>query len=255
MYKALCGLVLLAPVALAACGKGVGIAGAPDSLRYTVRSVEKSDGECRSTDSSHTPAPCVKVSITWPQLADSAGGAGEAQRFVRRLASASFRNGDDKGSPDSVAAEAIAAHQEMRTKHSAYDVPWTAERQITVACNEPGHFGVKVYTHQFTGGLHAMSATRFANFDMQTGKHWGLKDLIVAGQEHEFKEATLAAYRKTRKLPQIKIDVDSFPEPASVLACGDSVVLQYEMLTMGPHRLMGSSFAVKRADLKGIVQP
>src|SRR4051812_46595814 len=88
MYRALCALALLAPVALAACGKRVGPASAPDSLRYTVRSVEKSDGECRSTDSTRAPSPCVKVSITWPQLADSTGGPGEAERFVHRLASA-----------------------------------------------------------------------------------------------------------------------------------------------------------------------
>ena len=255
MCNALRALALLAPVALAACGNGNGVAAAPDSLRYTVQSVAKSDGECRSTDSTHTPSPCVKVSITWPQLADSTGGPGEAERFIHRLASASFKNGDDRGSPDSVAVEAIAGHREMRAKHPKYDVPWTAERQISVACNERGHFGVKVYTHQFTGGLHAMSATRFANFDTKTGKHWGLKELIAAGQERAFKESTLAAYQRIRNLPPIKIDPDSFAEPSSVLACGDSLVLQYDLVILGPHRLVANSFAVKRADLKGIVQP
>jgi hypothetical protein len=254
MSKALRGLALLAPVALAACGKGGVFASAPDSLRYEMRSVEKSDGECRSTDSLHTPSPCVKVAISWPQLADSTGTIGEVQRFIRRLASASFKNGDDKGSPDSVVAEVLAGHAEMKTKHGTYDVPWTTERQITVACNEPGRLGVKVYTNQFTGGSHAASATRFMNVDTKTGKRWGLTELVVPGKEVALKEAMLSAFQKTKSVP-VKIPLDSFPEPASVLACGDSLVMQYDLVLMGPHQMIGNAIVVKRADLEGIVRP
>jgi hypothetical protein len=134
-------------------------------------------------------------------------------------------------------------------------VPWTAERKVTVACNEPGHFGLEVYSNQFTGGQHAAAATRFTNFDTKTGKRWGLAELLIPGQERAFKEATLAAYQKTKNVPQLKMPLDSFPEPTSVLACGDSLVLQYDLVAMGPHTMIGSTVAVKRAALKGVVQP
>lgn len=254
MSKALRGLALLAPVALVACGRGGALASAPDSLRYEMRHVEKSDGECRATDSLRTPSPCVKIAIDWPELADSNGTAGEAQRYIRRLAAASFKNGEDKGSPDSVIAEVLAGHAEMKTKHGGYDVPWTAERKVTVACNEPGRFGVKVFTNQFTGGTHAASATRFLNFDTKTGKRWGLPELVVPGQERALKEALLAAFQKGKSVP-VKVSLDSFPEPASVLACGDSLVMQFDLVLMGPHQTVGNAVVVKRADLKGIVQP
>jgi hypothetical protein len=254
MSKALRGLALLAPVALVACGKGGVFASTPDSLRYEMRSVEKSDGECRSTDSLRTPSPCVKVAISWPQLADSTGSAGEAQRFIRRLAAASFKNGADKGSPDSVVAEVLAGHTEMKTKHGTYDEPWTTERQITVACNEPGRLGVKVYTNQFTGGSHAASATRYTNFDTKTGKRSGLPELVIPGKELALKEAMLSAFQKTKRVP-VKIPLDSFPEPASVLACGDSLVMQYDLVLMGPHQMIGNAIVVKRTDLEGIVRP
>lgn len=253
MSKALRSLALLAPVALAACGKGGVFASTPDTLRYEMRNVDKSDGECRATDSLRTPSPCVKVAISWPQLADTTGTAVEAQGFIRRLAAASFKNGEDKGSPDSVIAEVLAGHAEMKTKHGAYDVPWTTERQITVACNEPGRFAVKVYTSQFTGGSHAASATRFMNFDTKTGKRWGLPDLVIPGQERALKEAMLAAFQKTKSVP-VKVSLDSFPEPASVLACGDSLVMQYDLVLMGPHQIIGNGIAVKRTDLEGIVR-
>jgi len=254
MSKALRDLALFAPVALVACGKGGVFASTSDTLRYEMRNVEKADGECRSADSLRTPAPCVKVVISWPQLADSTGTAGEAQRFIRRLAAASFKNGDDKGSPDSVVAEVLAGHAEMKTKHGAYDVPWTTERRITVACNEPGRLGVKVYTNQFTGGTHPASATRFTNFDTKTGKRWGLPELVIPGKELALKEAMLSALQKTKRVP-VKIPLDSFPAPASVLACGDSLVMQYDLVLMGPHQVIGNALVVKRADLAGIVRP
>jgi hypothetical protein len=257
MFKALRSLALLAPVALAACGGGGVFAGTPDSLAYTMQTIEKTDGECRSADSTRTPVPCVTLAIAWPQLADTAGVHGEVQRFVRRLAAASFKNGDDKGSPDSVAAEALAGHAEMRTKHPGYDVPWIAERRITVACNEPGRFGVKVVSNQSTGGLHPASATRFANFDTKTGKRLGLPELVAAGQERAFKESLVAIVERQQRspeTPQLELDVDSFPMPASMLVCGDSLFAQFDVLQFGPHSRADRIVAVKRTDLKGVTQ-
>jgi len=43
--------------------------------------------------------------------------------------------------------------------------------------------------------------------------------------------------------------------PASVLACGDSLLVQYDVLTVGPHRLIDKVLSVKRDSLRGLVQP
>ena len=255
MLKRIRGVAVLGPLALVACGRGGSVAVKADTLQYAVKHVTKSDGECRSTDSLKTPSPCVKLDITWPELSDATPGGEAARQFIRRLASASFRDGADKGSPDSVAAEALAGHAEMRQKHAGYNVPWTMERQVTVACNEPGRFGVKVYSNQFTGGLHAASATRYANFDTRTGKRWNVAELVPAGQERGFKEKMLHALQKDRTVEQIKVDIDSFPMPTSVLACGDSVLVHYDLLNLGPHRMTDKVLTVKRDSLKGVIQP
>ena len=249
------GAVLLLPLVLAACGRDGARGTTPDTLRYAVQHVAKSEGECRSTDSLKTPSPCVKVDISWPDLSDRTPVADAARQFIRRLASASFRDGSEKASPDSVAAEAVAGHAEMRTKHAGYSVPWSLEREVSVACNESGRFGVKVYTNQFTGGSHAASATRYANFDTRTGKRRGPAELLVPGQERGFKEAMLKVLQRDRAAAQVKLDVDSFPMPASVLACGDSLLVQYDVLTVGPHRLIDKVLSVKRDSLRGLVQP
>jgi len=246
---------LLLPAVLAACGRPGARGGSPDTLSYAVREVAKAEGECRSTDSVKTSSPCVKLDIRWPELSDRTPAGDAARQFIRRLASASFRDGSDKGSPDSVAAEALAGHAEMQAKHAGYSVPWTLEREVTVACNEPGRFGVKVYTNQFTGGSHAASATRYANFDTRTAKRWGPAELLVPGQEHAFKEAMIKVLQRDRAVAQVKVDVDSFPMPASVLACGDSLLLQYDVVTIGPHRLMDKVLTVRRDSLRGLVQP
>jgi hypothetical protein len=258
MVKAPRGLLLLAPLALAACGGSGALGTKPDTLRYAMRNVAKSDGECRSADSLRTPAPCVSFDVSWPEVTDSTPAALAARQFIDRLAAASFHDGADRGSADSAAAEGIAAHADMRTKHAGYDVPWLMHREITVACNRPGTFAVRVHTNQFTGGTHGSEATRFWSFDTRTGKRLGLADLVAKGQERAFKESMVAVVEKRERrpeTPQLKLDVDSFPMPASLLACGDSLFVQYDVLKFGPHQKANEIVAVKRDSIKGLATP
>jgi uncharacterized protein YhfF len=107
------------------------------------------------------------------------------------------------------------------------------------------------------GGSHPTSATRYANFDTRTGERVELQDLVVEGKERAMKEAAIAVYAKRKDVTSVgdvKISPDSFPEPKSALVCGDSLLLQYDVLALGPHRMIGSEIAVPRTALKGILR-
>ena len=259
MPKHLRGAAVLAPLVLAACGSsGLLGGGAPDTLAYAMKDASQQAGECRSADSARTPVPCVQVNLIWPDITDTSRGARAAKGFVERVARASFTNGNDATSTDSVVAEVVALHAMMTKSHKdGYKVGWLAERKVSVACNEPGRFGVKVFSNQFMGGSHATSATRYANFDTRTGERVELQDLVVKGKERAMKEAAIAVYAKRKDVTSVgdvKISPDSFPEPKSALVCGDSLLLQYDVLALGPHRMIGSEIAVPRTALKGILR-
>jgi hypothetical protein len=253
------GAAFLAPFVLAACGSsGLGAGAAPDTLAYAMKDASQHTGECRSADSTRAPVPCVQVNLIWPDITDTSRGGRAAKGFVERVVRSSFANGSDATSTDSVVTEVTALHAMMTKSHKdGYKVGWLAERKVTVACNERGRFGVKVFSNQFMGGSHPTSATRYANFDTRTGAGIGLEDVIVQGKERAMKEAAIAAYA-TRKdvgaVADVKISPDSFPEATSALICGDSLVLQYDVVALGPHRMIGSEIVVPTTALKGILR-
>jgi len=259
MPKHLRGAAVLAPLVLAACGSsGLGGGRAPDTLAYAMKDASQGTGECRSADSARTPVPCVQVNLIWPDITDTSRGARAVKGFVERVVRSSFSNGNDATSTDSVVTEVTALHAMMTKSHKdGYKLGWLAERKVTVACNEPGRFGVKVFSNQFMGGSHPTSATRYANFDTRTGERIDLGDLVAKGKELALKEAALAAYAKRKDVAsvgEVNITPDNFPEPKSALACGDSLVLQYDVLALGPHRMIGSEIAVPKTALKGILR-
>jgi hypothetical protein len=259
MPKHLRGAAVLAPLVLAACGSsGLGGGSAPDTLAYAMKDASRGTGECRSADSARTPVPCVQVNLIWPDISDTSRGAQAAKGFVERVVRSSFSNGNDATSTDSVVNEVVALHALMTKSHKdGYKVGWLAERKVTVACNERGRFGVKVFSNQFMGGSHPTSATRYATFDTRTGERLELDDLIAKGKERALKEAAIAAYAKRKDVAsvgEVKIGPDEFPEPKSALACGDSLLLQYDVVALGPHRMIGSEIVVPKTALKGVLR-
>jgi hypothetical protein len=248
----------LALAALVACGTSSSSGPKPDTLRFAMKDASRQVGECRTSDSAKTPVPCVRVNLLWPEIADTGTGARAPKDFVERLVRSSFANGRDARSTDSVVSEIVTLHALMTRNHKqGYRVPWLAERKVTVACNEPGRFGIKVFSNQFMGGSHATSATRYANFDTRTGQPIGLADVIRPGKEAALKEAAMTAYAKRRdvgSVADVKLKPEEFPDARSALVCGDSLVLQYDVLALGPHRMIGSEISVSEDALKGIVR-
>lgn len=259
MSKRIRGVAVLLSVIAAACGKSGPFAGPrPDTLHYAMKDASKGTGECRSTDSAKTPTPCVRVNLIWPEITDSTVGARMAKEFIARLIRSSFTNGNDVRTADSVVTEVVALHDMMTKSHKeGYDVPWLAERKVSVACNEPGRFGIRLFSNQFLGGTHATAATRYANFDTRTGQAFGLEQVVAKEKSRALKEAAMATYSKRQGVAgvaDLKLNPDSFPEPRSALVCGDSLVLQYDVLTFGPHRSIGTEIVVAKDALKGIVR-
>ena len=251
---------LLLVLVLAACGgrSGVLAGRAPDTVAYSMKDASRSEGSCRSVDSAKTPMPCLQVTLQWPEVADSSAGVRPAKEFIERLVHSSFKNGQDAKTTDSVVTEISALRALMTQSHKqGYDVPWLAERKVTVACNEPGRFGIRLVSNQFLGGTHAMSATRYANFDTRTGKSVALEEVLAPGKMRALKEAAMAAYSRRQgvnSVADLKLEPDSFPAPRSVLACGDSLVLQYDVLAFGPHRSIDVEIAVDKASAAGLLR-
>jgi hypothetical protein len=48
------------------------------------------------------------------------------------------------------------------------------------------------------------------------------------------------------------MNLDSFPMPASMLVCGDSLLVQYDAIVIGPHQMMDKVLRVRRDSVKGL---
>jgi hypothetical protein len=253
---------LAAPVlALAACGGDTPSARTPanpaDTLAYTMRAVQKESGTCRASATDSTTVPCLKVDIAWPELEGDSARAGEARAFIHRLVAASFQNGTDLGTPDSVLGEMLTVHALMGTAHKGgYNTPWLLERKVDVVCNEPRALGIRVVSRQRTGGPHALTATRYAQFDAVTGAPLGLGDLVRKGKDDELRRAAAAAWKRQKQeqkaLGTAKVNPDSFPMPRTAIACGDSLLLQYDVIQMGPHSVRDAQVVLGAEALKGL---
>ena len=248
-------LVALLPplLLLAACSRPPRAVGGADTVQYTMREAARTEGTCRlPPPDTTTSAPCVSATVRWPEIDPRDSVLAEARSFLRRVASSSFRTGDDLGSPDSAVQAVVGEREAMFKDHKSYDVAWKLLRTVEVACNEPGHFGVRITSTQRTIDPHEITRTRFAGFDTRTGAPIGLEALLLPGTEARFRATTARAYETSRRgaSGQVLVNPDSFPAPRSVLACGDSLVLQYDVIQLGPHRVLGAEFAIKR-DLVG----
>lgn len=262
MSKVLHAALAIPTVLLAACGGAAPreAANPADTVAYAMRSVQDvSATRCRTSVTDSTMVPCVKVDITWPELAGDSARVGQAAQFIRRLVSSSFENGADLGTPDSVRSYISTVYRMMQEAHKGgYATPWLLERHVTVACNDPRTFGIKVVSRQNTGQPHTVSATRYANFDATTGAALGITDYLKDGKEAAFRRTAAKAYQTAKDAQQslgsAKVDVDSFPMPQTVLACGDSLVLQYDAIQMGPHRVLDAAVVLRREELKGLLR-
>jgi hypothetical protein len=206
-------------------------------------------GECRlPPPDSTTAAPCVTAVVRWPDIDPRDSVLADARSFLRRVASASFRTGDDLGSPDSAVRAVVGERAAMFKDHAGYDVAWKVERTVEVACNEPGRFGARISSSQRTIDPHEITRVRYTSFDTRTGAPIGLETLLMPGRDAAFRAATARAYEASRRGASgtVLVNPDSFPMPRSVLVCGDSLALQYDVIQLGPHRVMGAVFAIKR---------
>jgi hypothetical protein len=262
MSKVLHGALAIPIILLAACDAAAPrIAADPaDTVAYAMQSVrDVSERECRTSVTDSTKVPCVKVDITWPELTGDSARVGQARQFIRRLVSASFEDGSDLGTPDSVRGYIASVYRLMQESHKGgYATPWLLERHVTVACNDPRSFGIRLVSRQNTGQPHTVAATRYANFDARTGAALGLADYLKDGKEPAFRRTAARAYQASKdqkgSLGSAKVNIDSFPMPETVLACGDSLVLQYDAILMGPHRVLDAAVVLRRDELKGLLR-
>lgn len=241
--------LLLPSLLLAACSRPPRAVDSADTVQYTMRESIKTVGDCRlPPPDSTTAAPCVAATVRWPDVDPRDSVLAEARKFLRRVASSSFRTGDDLGSPDSAVQAVVGEREAMFKDHKGYNVAWKLARTVDVVCNEPGHFGVRITSTQRTIDPHEISRTRFAGFDTRTGAPIGLESLLRPGTQEQFRASTARAYEASRRGASgtVLVNPDSFPLPRSLLACGDSLVLQYDVIQLGPHRVMGAEFALKR---------
>ncbi|HEX6630593.1 MAG TPA: DUF3298 domain-containing protein [Gemmatimonadaceae bacterium] len=238
----------------------------PDTLRYTMHTVRRAEGDCRRPDADSAAVPCVAVELTYPLLDSTTATplADSVRAHVRRTAFTQFD--DSVAAPDGETAAAAfvaayrAAHREMPGRQQL----WSRVERVSVACNGPDVVGLRAEGDQYTGGAHPISFAFLASFDARTAERLRASTFFLPDSLPAVTAAAERAFRREREIPPAQSLADAgfiffeggrFTLPGEMLVCPDSVTFHFNPYDVGPYVLGPTTFALPMTEVAGWLRP
>ena len=189
-------------MSVAACApSGDGSAGrhkAAPPIRFDSIGIASTEGDCANADSA-----CARVNILYP-LAESETHHVAADAIHQTVAEWLLgRPGDDtrSASPDTVAAQFIAAFLDFRRANPTRTPRWTLTRAVRVVVDTLGVVTLHGVQEDYEGGAHGMTNTFWASFALATGKRVDVNDLVAPADTGRFRAIVEREFRKRREFP------------------------------------------------------
>ncbi len=218
-----------------------------DSLSHTMKTVEKSDGNCDEQ--------CARVVVSWP---DFTGPAAEALNAwtIQSVASPLFTDGATT-SPEEFAASFLA---EWRRGEPDASMGWELERNVGIYWQSEKVIVLSAWEFSFTGGAHPSSSLSFASFDVASGRQLALSDVLVDGAEAQLVPLVKAALEAHLGAPlsEAGLDIpdDGNPPLAQNWAINaEGLTFFYNPYEIGPYVIGAPDAAISREQLDGLIRP
>lgn len=184
----------LLAASLAGCGRRAG----PPRVSYVLHHSIKTYGDC-----THGREQCTRITLGWPVIAaaPTPAGADSINAFVRAALCQPYDGGAPLASEDSVTAGFIEAYREfVASTAGAPATAWQFERRIEPLGDTLGVASLAVTETGFLGGAHPNSTTRFANFDVRTGRMLTRSDLLLDSGREQLDRIGERSFRRVRHL-------------------------------------------------------
>ena len=237
------GLLLL-PACTASNGRGA----ETDTLAWRVDSLVRVMPEC-AADSIR---PCAEVRLEWVVVTDSTAVADSVATEVERMILSSAGEGEFV-SRDSMVASLFAGLRDFQRHYPDAPGGWFDQRTISVACNTPDAFVLRLDLVNFFGGAHPNSATVFASFDPRTGSRldWRGADLarLQAVAERHFRAARELPDSGSLNAEGWQFAGDRFTLASQGMRCNGDVTLMYNPYEVGPYVLGATEFTIPATEL------
>lgn len=222
-----------------------------DTLRHTLATVTRNEGDCRDSPADEEELPCVSVEISYP---DVNGGPSQAladsvRAFVLEVttAPAGVYEEGTRSAPSADSAAALFVDGYMRVEEdmpSDFPRPWLLQREVRVVCNTPEFVSLRADESSYTGGAHGMTTARLASFDPTTGRRLRLSDWVsdsamaLAAGEKAFREQRDIPDNQSYERAGFNVFADSgFAFNDNVMRCGDMITFHYDPYEIGPYAI------------------
>ena len=125
-----------------------------------------------------------------------------------------------------------------------FDIKWFCEVKIQVLLNTPNLLTLRFFEANFTGGAHANMATRYLNFDMNTGQKIAISQLFAENVNYEkpllsVAEAKFKQFIQTRELSpdEFEFEQGAFPMSQNIAVGKKGLILSYDPYELGAFAL------------------
>ena len=248
-------------VAIMGCG-GRKAAQTPETgrLRFVAEHAQKTYGDCTGSRDQ-----CTRVRLRWMLFLTAPGPAAvdSLNQFVRVALLKAHDREVLLPTEDSVMTVFIDAYRRFAgSAPGGASHPWSLERRIELMGDTLGVASLSVTETSFLGGAHPNSNTKFASFDVSSGRALRLWDLLRGDARDSLDAAGERAFRRVRKLPpeaDLKAAGFSFEggrfrlnENFAVTATG--LLFFFNDYEIGPHSLGATSLSLPWAEVMPLVR-
>lgn len=95
---------------------------------------------------------------------------------------------------------------------TGFDLKWSSEISLQVLLNTPNLLSFKFEEVSFTGGNHANHATRFFNFDINTGKRLYYSDIFLPNTNTEKRDKIIYSFFRASLLKKEDVSIEEIDD-------------------------------------------
>jgi hypothetical protein len=237
-----------------------------DTLRYTITTFKRGEGDCSASSTSETANRCC-IELSYPRLQVPVGDtfAQALADTVRRRALVHVGLADTSGlianSEEQWAEQVLAEYRS--TKLPDYSSAWQLERTVQIELNNSRWVTISTSDYTYLGGAHPNSSYYLETYDRKTGKKVRLTDLVAAKDMPKFEQLVAAALRKILEMQPNESwdDAGLFVWQDGKFTITDNIGLHpeglrvyYNTYEIAPYALGAFDVMLTRDQLKGLLQ-
>ena len=219
-----------------------------------VEKMEKKVGECDEAGDG-----CALVRFVYPRFTgdqpDLVARVNDTVQWtlIRLITSV---NPTDQQTPtlESATQQFLNDYEEFRADVPDYELGWSIEASGQVLTLNEKVLSVEFDSYSFTGGAHPNAFTILHNFELSTGKHLSLSDLVT--DLDQFSAMAEAAFKKERELPpDANLQEEGFfwdgpfVLPANFGITREGIRLSYNPYEVAPYVLGPTEFTLSYQEL------